>query len=277
MPLVRLLADQATITLGVCTLQSWRTGYTLEERTVPDHNFIYVLQGKLTWDIAGHPHLLTPGQFVIVPPQIPHRGWSTTRRVTFVSIHVDATVGGQDLFSLLHVPIQQQTRLTSRLHHYFQGAAREFSRPAQADSLVMLQSWARLVLLEMFRENAARGTLQCPAVDAVVQMMLHDIELLICQRVHLGDLARQSGYSPQHLNRLFRKNLGLTPMKYLMQRKLEYAAELLQQNVLTVSAIARKVGITDQAYFSRIFRQKFAASPADFRRLKGAEGSENPT
>lgn len=272
--LVRLLAEQAVISAGVCTLLDGHAGYTLPLRTVPDHNFIYVTCGRLVWEIAEQPHELAPGEFVVVPPLVSHRGWSKTSRLTFVSVHVTAQLGGQDLFDVLRVPVRQKTPLGSHLDGYFRGVVREFSRVTPADTHATLPSWARLITLEMFRENAQRGTLQCPAVDPVVQMMLQEMEQLLSRRVSLNDLARRAGYSPQHLNRVFRRSVGVTPMKYLVQRKLERAAELLQRDARSVRAISRSLGIDDAAYFSRIFRSRYGVGPAEYRQR---HGSENPT
>lgn len=271
MLLVRLLADRAVLTTGVCTYQRWNTGYTLAMRTVPDHNLIYVLAGRVVWEVAGEPLELRPCQFVIVPPGVPHQAWSLTRRIRLVSLHVQAQVGGQDLFDLLRVPLRQSTRRGSRLDRYMRGAAAEFERSSDVDQRAMMPAWVRLVVLEMFRENARAGILECQAIDPTVRMMLPEMEAMLGRRVTLADLARLSGYSPQHLNRLFRRAIGVTPMKYLMRRKLEHAAAMLREDALTIRAVAASIGLDDPAYFSRLFAGHYGMSPAAYRQLHRSE------
>jgi transcriptional regulator GlxA family with amidase domain len=128
-----------------------------------------------------------------------------------------------------------------------------------------------LIVREMFRANALAGRLSCPAIDPVVQMMLQEMDQLVSRRVQLADLAARSGYSAQHLNRIFRKGVGITPMKYLLQRRLERAAQMLEQDILTISAIARSLTINDMAYFSRLFRRRYGVGPAEYRRIQRSE------
>jgi len=85
---------------------------------------------------------------------------------------------------------------------------------------------------------------------------------------------RVAGYTPQHLNRTFTRALGVTPLRQLTRLAEEHAASLLAEGTLTVKAVAAAVGIDDPYYFSRVFRQHFGRSPAQYRT---AAGSNSPS
>ncbi len=247
------------------SLQVQEHGYTLQRRTCEDYNFIHILRGRVVWVIEGHDHTLSPGDLVIVPPRIVHSGYSLTRRVTLGSAHIMASLpGGQDLFKLLIPPRQQHVDSGSKLDVYLRGGASEYQR-ADGDSLLFWPHWNQMIVLELLHDNARRGLLKWRVSDPLVAAMLEDLDQRITQPVTLEDLARRSGFSAQHLNRIFRRALGVTPLQYLARARMEQAARLLRDGRLTVRAIARNLGFDDPYYFSRVFTQHYGHSPARYR------------
>jgi transcriptional regulator GlxA family with amidase domain len=82
----------------------------------------------------------------------------------------------------------------------------------------------------------------------------------------LTDLAAGSGLSAGHLAELFARDVGLPPQRYLAERRLERAAELLAGSDLPVTAIALEVGFGSGPHFSRVFREHMHCSPREYRR-----------
>ncbi len=69
-----------------------------------------------------------------------------------------------------------------------------------------------------------------------------------------------------HLNRLFRKRLGISPYARLRRTRMEHAAELLQDTDDKVSEIAPRVGYRNVSHFVRDFRAAQGKTPAQYRR-----------
>jgi AraC-like DNA-binding protein/mannose-6-phosphate isomerase-like protein (cupin superfamily) len=88
----------------------------------------------------------------------------------------------------------------------------------------------------------------------------------------LGDLARVGNVSAQHLTRLFKRYQGVTPMRYLWERRVARGVRLLLETGLSVAAISERVGFESPFHFSRLVRVTQGASPRalrDGRRGKG--------
>lgn len=68
-----------------------------------------------------------------------------------------------------------------------------------------------------------------------------------------------------HFRRIFKALAGLPPQQFLIQCRLQLAATLLLTTPDPVSAIGRSSGIPDEYYFSKLFKEKFSASPSKFR------------
>ncbi len=266
------------ITTQLCTLQHHERDYRLERRTVPDYNFIYVTRGHAVWVIEEVEHELRPHDLVIVPPGVWHHGFCRTDAITLGSLHVLVTMpGDQDVFALLAPPMRQTMRPGSRFDGYFRAFMDEFSRPERTEREQMFPGWAHLIVSELFRDNHARGLLHPRPGDPLVAAMLAELERHLDREATLDELARHAGFSPQHLNRVFTRSLGTTPLKYLAQLRMQRAAALLRDGVLTVAEIARRVGHPDPDYFSRQFSAHFGVSPSAYRRSLGSEGgSESP-
>lgn len=80
------------------------------------------------------------------------------------------------------------------------------------------------------------------------------------------ELARENGMFVRTLERLFRKNLGCTPLAYLTELRLTRSAELLNTTELPIVQVAGRAGFSDTGYFIRFFRKKYGLSPREFRR-----------
>src|SRR5688500_413536 len=214
--LLDFVLRHARVTTNVCTRQKFETGYTLQPRTIPDYNLIFCRRGRVVWVIDGEPVELAPGDLVVVPPVVPHHGFSRTRRVTIGSIHVEVTLpGGQDVFGLLIPRRSRHVRPRERLDGYLRGAIGEWDRGDDTQALLTMPAWARLIVLELLRHDAAVGALTQRPVDPRVAEVLEELNRRVGRPTSLDELAEWAGYTPQHLNRLFRRVLGVTPLQYL--------------------------------------------------------------
>ncbi len=79
--------------------------------------------------------------------------------------------------------------------------------------------------------------------------------------------AMPKGGGRKYFNNLFRGSYGLTPTQYVISLRMNTAASLLKNEMLTVSEIALLVGYDDLFYFSRLFKKHFGISPTKYRAL----------
>ena len=81
----------------------------------------------------------------------------------------------------------------------------------------------------------------------------------------LDYLSEFSSISKYHLCRLFKKYLGFTPNEYIIRLRIENAKKLLKNTMLPANKIGSIVGIQDENYFYRMFKQRTGLSPHDYR------------
>ena len=90
----------------------------------------------------------------------------------------------------------------------------------------------------------------------------------------LEDIAGHFGYSQDHITRLFKKELGITPHKYLTEVRIRQAVWLLQNTDIAVERISAAVGFSDFSVFWRAFKKKYALSPREIRHSGGSPIAE---
>jgi two-component system response regulator YesN len=78
-------------------------------------------------------------------------------------------------------------------------------------------------------------------------------------------LADHLHISPSYMSMIFKKDAGLTFLKYLVNIRLETAKELLGNTDLKTSQIAEKIGYPEINYFSYFFKKNFGMSPREYR------------
>lgn len=88
----------------------------------------------------------------------------------------------------------------------------------------------------------------------------------LAAELSVGVLARRANLSPRTLDRRFREQLGVSPGKWLLGRRIDAARELLETTELTVDAIATRVGLSSGTNLRRRFHDAVGTAPTAYRR-----------
>ena len=105
--------------------------------------------------------------------------------------------------------------------------------------------------------------------SAPVHLALRSIDLRFEERPDLDAIAAEAGISRSHLQALFKKELGISPYEYHLQRKFEKAKELLLQSNLSIEAIALQLSFRNRFHFSSEFKKRLGIPPGEYREKGG--------
>lgn len=119
-------------------------------------------------------------------------------------------------------------------------------------------------MLEFHRAFAAGAEENLPLRRAMACAERCDLRALSLTR-----LAGEAGVTPQHLCRLFRAALHMSPNDYIVQRRIQAAQGMIQAGTLMLAEIAEAAGFGSAAYFSTVFRRHVGLSPSEYRRRVG--------
>ena len=103
-------------------------------------------------------------------------------------------------------------------------------------------------------------------IPFVLKQTIHYIDENITEKIKIGDLAKQTKWESQHFNRLFTKYIGVTPYKYIMDKKIEKAKILITETSIPITQISFELGIKSHSNFCSIFKKITGKTPENFRK-----------
>jgi AraC-like DNA-binding protein len=273
----------------VLTVQRTVAGRWWNYRNVvsPFSRLWLVVDGRATVRHHGREFKLERGALHLVPAFTAH-DCACPRRLDHYHLHFSARLPtGIDLFSLLDCAWQiaappghgQWLRRLEAVYPKrrlpcFNPFDEEYRNlPAsldQADARTPAEDWLKAqgllrLLLSPFLATARAHT----GVHAQVTQRFLAVQEYIHEHmdgpITLTNLARVADLHPTYFSDRFRHLVGVRPLDYLMQRRLERAQYLLLTTQHSVKEVSFAVGIHDPAYFTRVFVKHYGISPTQYR------------
>lgn len=226
-----------------------------------------VTGGATMLDCRGGQWLIPAGCVVFLPPGEPHAcnprpGGEFVYRMFYVErAWFEARcanvprMGGLDLEhpALLEDPAMIRT---------FLDFATAQDRRAQAAEKLALWERAMDALLGCAPSHVLTGG-QARAERRAARMAADVIAERPADQLSMAELAQACGVSPTHLPRIFRQTLGLTPLAYQNQLRVELAKRLLATGT-PIAQTAAQAGFADQSHLNRVFRRYAGATPRQY-------------
>lgn len=135
------------------------------------------------------------------------------------------------------------------------------------------QAYLEILIIRLMRNTAlavltqpqtVSGNRQCAAVRRYID--LHFKESLT-----LEQLAEEAHMNKYYLSHSFKREYGVSPINYMIGRRIEESKYLLAETDLSMSQIAQLLGFSSLSYFSQVFRRTQSMTPMEFR-----QGAKNP-
>ncbi len=82
----------------------------------------------------------------------------------------------------------------------------------------------------------------------------------------INDIANRIGLDRRYFSTLFKKDLGVSPKKALLNYRMEIASILLTEQSSSVSLAAYSVGYSDIFQFSKFFKKHFGVTPTEYKK-----------
>lgn len=159
-----------------------------------------------------------------------------------------------------------------RIFEQLIGLAESESRARQPGRAGVLARFGDLLFVEIVRRHLAPLGRDPEALlgvrDLGVRRALQKLRDRPSQAWTLARLARESGMSRSALAEHFTETLGISPMRYLSERRVELATAFLSHTSLTLSEIADRVGYGSDAALSRAYKRIAGVAPANWRKTR---------
>jgi transcriptional regulator GlxA family with amidase domain len=114
-------------------------------------------------------------------------------------------------------------------------------------------------------EQAAAQRVRCGLPPRAKGRVLEYIVTHLNENITNDALAEVAGLSVCHFARMFKQTVGVSPHRYVLQCRIEWARELLADTDMPLSEIAIVTGFSDQSHYTRWFREIIGVTPGSYR------------
>jgi AraC family transcriptional regulator len=158
----------------------------------------------------------------------------------------------------------EQRGLNSHAAGYIQRAlnTREPPTGLEMEGRIMLLLDALLTVHGGRPQSRAQGGLAARQLRRVTEFMNENAH----HDLALEELAALVGLSAKHFARAFRQSTGVPPHRWLIERRIARARELLTTGDLDLAEIGLACGFADQSHFTAVFRRGTGLTPGAYRR-----------
>ena len=142
------------------------------------------------------------------------------------------------------------------------------SRPPEPTDRLFIDSAGAMLAAHLVSKysNITQHAAPTPSLSyQKLKRVLDLIEIRFADEIGLDELAAEACLSPFHFSRLFQKATGLSPHRYLTERRVREAKSKLEEGRLSLVEIALESGFGSQGNLNRVFRRRTGLTPGQFR------------
>jgi AraC-like DNA-binding protein len=254
---------------GVEALRAWLVGEAYARHRHETYAVGVTDAGVQLFHYRGATRASRPGQVVVLHPDEVHDGRGGTREgFGYRIVYVEPGLLAEALRTVRGRPgplpfVPEAVCASPRLARAVDEA---FAAPLEALAVDALVTAVAEGLV------AADGGAAAPTrrIDTLaVERARAFLEAEHTRSVRSAELERVTGLTRYELARQFRSQLGTSPYRYLLQRRLD-AARVRVHRGRALADVAAETGFADQAHFTRAFRAAVGLTPGRYRVLAGA-------
>ena len=128
---------------------------------------------------------------------------------------------------------------------------------------ILSETWN--LLIKELQENPDHQSIAGTEQTDRLRSMIAYINRHYSEKITLAEIAKAAGVSERESTRCFKKNIGQSPMEYLIQYRLNQSKKLLSETGMTITDICQQCGFSDSAYFGKVFRKSYGITPSEYR------------
>lgn len=244
--------------------KSWR-----EIDYVPDYNKLYLIkdgEGRLVID--NKEYYPKPGQMFLMPQGIKQSYSYTNLENTYLKywVHFTASIGDVNLFDLIQIPYFIDVSDLVKALEIFGRLEKSYnSSNSITSNLVAKACLYELISLFLEHISAEKILFKGNGEIARLNSVLQYIENHLSEKITIKQLAGEVYLHPNYFIRLFKNNMGVSPVNYINRKRLEKAKQLLSIENISVNEVAVQSGFQNVSYFFSIFKKHIGMAPNEYR------------
>lgn len=285
-----LLNSSGFVPVIVKTIERFHdTSWSMEPNQHENYEMVYMKKGMAVFEIAGQPVSLGPNDIIIIKPGQPHKFMVKSESgCEFIVLnfmfqgqmegsvsHVPVGdflnfVSGKESGTFISLKVSQKNEIIVLLNRILKERQSDDIGSSLLERLMVLELFVYISrALKMEWENSIKN--RSPKVKELIHVAVNYIKNNYERDIALADIAKFVFLSPSYFTRAFKEEMGISPINYLLQVRVERAKELLVETQMKISDIAMSVGFANQQRFNEIFKKYGKMTPLQYRKQGQSE------
>lgn len=233
------------------------------------HNHVelfYIIGGKGQFLINDDLYPVNTNHLVIINPNVIHTEVSLNAQpleyivlgIDGIELSINDTANGQ--FCILdHF---ESVDISSCLRNILREM--EMKQPGYED---VCQAFMEILIIRLMRSTGLSVPNGIPSVSSHRQCaaIRRYIDLHFKESLTLDLLAEEAHMNKHYLSHAFKREYGISPINYMISRRIEESKYLLTETDLSLSQISQLLGFSSLSYFSQVFRKSQSIPPIEYR------------
>ena len=233
------------------------------------HNHLelfYIVGGKGQFLIQDQLYPVNANNLVIINPNVTHTEVSLNAQpleyivlgIEGIELQPNASSNGQ--FSILDQ--FESAEITGCLRNILREM--EQKNTGYED---ICQAYMEILIIRLMRNTALAIPSEAHAISTNRQCaaVRRYIDLHFKESLTLEQLAEEGHMNKYYLSHAFKREYGVSPINYMISRRIEESKYLLAETDLSMSQIAQLLGFSSLSYFSQVFRKTQSVTPMEYR------------
>lgn len=226
----------------------------------------YIVGGKGQFLIEDRLYPVSANNLVIITPNVTHTEVSLNAQpLEYIVLGIDGvelTTGGNSNGQFCILDHFESAEVSSCLRNILREM--ELKHTGYTD---ICQAYMEILIIRLMRNTVlavqsepqlTTGNRQCAAVRRYID--LHFKEPLTLEL-----LAQEAHMNKFYLSHAFKREYGISPISYMISRRISESKYLLTETDLSMSQIAQLLGFSSLSYFSQVFHKTQGISAMEFR------------
>lgn len=239
----------------------------------------YVTGGVGQFFIDGEIHPVSSNDLVIVNPNVEHTEISfNANPLEYIVLGVEGlelsvSEEMEDRYCIVNFRNKREN-----IFFYLQNMLREIEAKAPGYETIC-QDLMEVLVIHLTRQTDFSTTMAPikKSSSRLCATVKRYIDEHFKENINLDMLAELTHSSKYYMVHAFSEEYGISPINYMISRRIEDAKQLLKNDDYSLALISRMLGFSSPSYFSQIFKKSVGMSPNEYRKASRVETPDQPS
>lgn len=229
--------------------------------------FFYLLKGKGNFIIDNETIPVNEKDLIILNPYTEHTEMSLTDNpMEYIVVGVDGLSFNLSSINNNKYIIVNHTDNHEDFVYYFKSLMKE-AYQKNADYAIICNNILENFIIKIQRHTSKKfSVIESQKVPKEYSIIKNFIDESFYENITLDSLAQMTHLNKFYLVHTFKKFFGLSPINYLIEKRIMKSKELLKTTNHSISYISLVTGFSSQSYFSQSFKNSTGISPLEYRK-----------